>query len=359
MSFADYFYYLLHRIFKRAPRDGSDADQLARALGPNYDDAQEAIFLLREKAFVATATGKALDELGRERGLVRYSGESDEYYRQRLLAAYSLHASSGTAASVRRVLNLLGYPKAYIHELYKDGVVYPLFNGQYRYDGAINHTGGLRWSEFKIVSDLDEDRSLTAEDVRVLVDAINRIKPAHTKLAAFALDLTLGPDRIPLEDAVSLTGKLSFTDSAVGSQDDHRGGLRHDGQALYNAWSLADRLKLRIKVRPVLNEVLPGTCSYTAAFRHDGGGARWRHAGSRIRGPYQVYSGAATHSGFSRWVTWSRYGDKVATHNGRRRYNYGRLHDGSTLRGSAGIADELRLVIKRRGQVIEDYHAIA
>jgi len=349
MTFAEYFWYLLHRVFKRA----SDADKLAKALGTNYDDLQEVIFQAREQALVATATGKALDELGRERGLIRYQGESDELYRRRLLMAYSFYNSSGAAESVRRVLSVLGYANAQIHELYKDGCVYPLFNGQYRHDGAVKHTGGVRWSEFKIISGLDEDRHYTANDARRLVNAVNRIKPAHTKLAAFALDMGLGPDYFEFKDSVALAGGLAMTDSAAGSQDDHRGVLKHDGQALYNAWAMADRMDLSINVRSVAVEVLPGTHTY-AAWRHDGSGARWRHAGSKIRSPRQVYNRALTHAGFSRWVTWSRYGDKVAVHNGVRRYNYGRVQDGIALRGGAGVNDELQLVLKRRGQVSDD-----
>jgi hypothetical protein len=354
MGFAEYFYYLLHRIFKRGVlQQDNDADKLTRALGPNYDAAQEAIFLVREQALVATATGAALDALGKERGLPRHRDEPDEYYRRRLLSAYSLYQAAGTIPGIKNVLRILGYPNAEIYELYKDGVTQPFHNGQYRYDGTIQHQGGRRWAEFKIITDIEEGRTYTAADVRVLVDAINKVKPAHTKLAAFTLGMIIPAEALPLDHELRLATGVQCRD-AFGSQVTHaaQAWVTRDGSRLYNGEIWAE--KMQLAMRQSLGDTFPGARTYAPAFRHDGGGARWKHAGSRIRRGFVVYDGQKQHDGsVSRWTCWARYGDCIVTHNGLRRYNYGPVHDGKIAR-TMGANESFGLRLKRQGQVIEE-----
>jgi hypothetical protein len=227
MGFAEYLYRLMHIIFKRGPRERSDADALARALGPEYDLLQEAIFIMREQALVATAGGRALDALGAERGIRRWMGEPDDHYRRRLLAAYRTYASDGTRAGMLAMLRVLGYPEAEVHELYRDGVVSPLFDGHNRYDGTIVHSGGVRWAEFRVKAKIEEDRSFTAADLALLLEAINNAKPAHTKLAELVLDVLVGTEYVRAADEVVVGAATHVVDPFL------RAGLRHSGGARY------------------------------------------------------------------------------------------------------------------------------
>ncbi len=186
MTFAEYFWYLLHRVFKRAPKN-SDAEKLAKALGPNYDLAQETIFRLREQSFLATATGKALDQLGRDRGLPRYREETDEEYQLRLLAAYSIHSQIGTAAAMLDTFQRLGFTDAEIQELRAEDP--------------------NRWAEFRVNLPLPE-ASFTEAQRTNLLNTISRMKPAHTKLAGLnieapARDIGADPDLITWGEQVT------------------------------------------------------------------------------------------------------------------------------------------------------------
>ncbi|MCL6479371.1 MAG: phage tail protein [Peptococcaceae bacterium] len=167
MAFSDYFYYLLHRVFKRAPQPDSDADKLTKALGPNYDGAVEAIFKLREQAMVITAQGKALDQLGRDRLLPRYGGESDDAYRLRLLNAFSIHSQVGTADAMTEAFKRLGFTEAEIIEM--------------------KQIDPDRWAEFKVVVGLPES-GFSDLDRNSFLATIRKMKPAHTKLASLDLE---------------------------------------------------------------------------------------------------------------------------------------------------------------------------
>ncbi|MDQ7790233.1 MAG: phage tail protein [Eubacteriales bacterium] len=170
MTFAEYFYHLLHRVFKRGLPEDGDAHKFAHALGPAFDEAQEGIFLLREQAIVATAAGPALDVLGRDRGLPRWRDESDDMYRLRLLTAYSMHAQVGTEAAMRSAIGRLGYDFE-ISEL--------------------RQVDPERWAEFKITLKLTE---FTEAQRAALRATVRRLKPAHTKLAS--LDIEIGESEL-------------------------------------------------------------------------------------------------------------------------------------------------------------------
>lgn len=171
MGFSDYFYILLHRIFKRVPRQNSDADKLAKALGPNYDEAMEAIFKLREQALGITAQGKALDLIGKERLLPRYGGESDEAYRLRLMNAYSIHSQAGTAAAMTGAFERLGFTGAEIVEMRPEDPE--------------------RWAEFRVLVGLPE-AVFSELDYTSFINTIKQMKPAHTILASLDIEAPAG-----------------------------------------------------------------------------------------------------------------------------------------------------------------------
>jgi len=166
-TFTEYFFYLMHRIFKRGPRSNSDADKLAKSLGPDYDAAMESLFMLREQALVITATGKALDQLGKDGGLARYRDEDDEAYRRRLLAAFSIHTQVGTKAAMLAAFHILGFMGADIDELRAEDP--------------------NRWAEFRVVLSLPAAIFSEADRSNILA-TIRKMKPAHTKLAELNLE---------------------------------------------------------------------------------------------------------------------------------------------------------------------------
>lgn len=177
MTFAEYFYYLLHRIYKRGPLQfGSDINKLTRAMGPNYEAALDTLFFRREQAFAATARGKALDQLGADRGLPRWQGETDDNYRLRLLAAYSTYSQLGTAAAMVNTLDRLGYTDATITEMRDEDPD--------------------RWAEFKVLLKLPKAIWRPPERTKT-IRTISMMKPATTKLAYLDLeapfkDITVG-----------------------------------------------------------------------------------------------------------------------------------------------------------------------
>ncbi|MCL5290297.1 MAG: phage tail protein [Firmicutes bacterium] len=168
MTFADYFFYLLHRVFKRAPRQDGDADKLTKALGPNYDAAMEAIFQLREQSFGVTATGEALDQIGKDRLLPRFREETDEEYRLRIMAADEIHSQSGTAESMLEAFRKLGFADSEIKELREEDPT--------------------RWAEFSVNLVLPEAGFTEAQRSNIISN-IKKMKPGHTKLAALNIEV--------------------------------------------------------------------------------------------------------------------------------------------------------------------------
>ncbi|MEW5898174.1 MAG: phage tail protein [Bacillota bacterium] len=352
-NFAEYLYYLAHRIFKRG---GADVDKWTKALGPNYDAALEAIFLLREQALVVTAAGAALDALGKERNMPRYPGESDELYRRRLLAAYQIYSSAGTIPGIQEVLRVLGYPQAAVHELFRDGVIIPLHNGQYRYDGAAVHSGGVRWAEFKILMGIIEERDFTAAEADLIIEAINRVKPAHTRLVAVNLGVALA-DWHHFGDEQSVTLGWKAEDGAAGPILLHTGvapyGIKHDGRAFYQSGRLRDgRPQMNIGFR--VQDYLPGRRTRRPAFRHDGGGPRHMHAGSKLRAGFWHHNGQVRHDGNLRYREGSaHYGDRILIRAGLVNYGAGLPRNGSLTYGANRPSEDMRLVVRRRGRPIE------
>ncbi|TEB09131.1 hypothetical protein [Pelotomaculum propionicicum] len=173
MGFGDYFYYLAHRIFKRAPRENNDLDKFTRGIGSVYDRAKEAIFKLREQALIITASGKALDQHGRDRNMPRFPGESDDKYRLRLLKAFSYYEQLGTKEHMLEVLRGLGYKDCDIDELYL--------------------TDPERWAEF-IIRITDPFIEL---DCKLIRYTANKLKPAHTKMASITQEGTWGINLLP------------------------------------------------------------------------------------------------------------------------------------------------------------------
>ncbi|MDK2903495.1 MAG: hypothetical protein PWQ93_1414 [Clostridiales bacterium] len=348
MKFGDYLWQLAKAVLHF--KDGSEGQKWTATVGDELDGLKKAAFQVRRAWFIGTSPGLGLDIHGLDRRLPRYKGESDEAYRKRLQAAYFIYALGGTNMGIEEALKIMGYPDAYIHELYKDGIVMPLFNGQYFYNGGTKHAGGNRWSEFKIMSDIAEDKGFTVADLAIIKDTVNRTKSAHTRMASFAFtpamsDVISVSDRAP-DIALALDGSDTVAEIFY-----HSAAIRYNGTYRHIAGEMRD--ELRVSTSYENGDTLPGEIIYAADFEHDGGGRRWIHAGSMIRRPWYHYNEGSAHDGWDRWITRSRYGDMRATHNGIRLYNWGKKHDGNIMRGG-GTADSMSVTVKRNGQVIED-----
>ncbi|MTI82753.1 MAG: hypothetical protein FH756_02405 [Firmicutes bacterium] len=198
MSFAKYFNYLVHRIFKKKsnPKE-NDIYKLASALGPNYDEAKQAIFALREQALVATAYGNGLDQLGKDREMPRYRGEKDDEYRRRLLAAVNIYSEGGTKPGMERALSILGYTNSEVYPLYLEKYKWRLLDSSLILDGSatlepLDSTAKLdylgRWAEFIIKLNLGDDPFLETQYL-VAREMINKVKPSEGKL--YALNFTI------------------------------------------------------------------------------------------------------------------------------------------------------------------------
>lgn len=348
MNFGEYLWKLIKATLRF--KDGSEGQKWALTVGDKLDELKQAVFQVRRAWFIGTASGQALDLHGIDRRLPRYRGESDEAYRKRLQAAHFIYALGGTNMGIKEALKIMGYPDVYIHELYKDGIVVPLFNGQYLYNGGTKHLGGNRWSEFKVMGDITESKEFQTKDLTIIKDTVNRIKPAHTRMASFALTPGMN-DVINISDIAPEVG-LSWNDSdMVAEIFYHSASIKHNGLYRYIAGEMRDSLNMNVSYEAA--DTLPGENVYAVDFKHDGGGRRWRHAGSRIRQPWNRYDSDSMHDGWNRWITRSRYGDLMATHNGIRLYNWGKKHDGNIMRGG-GATESVMIIVKRNGRVIED-----
>lgn len=252
MNFAEYLYHLAHAVFKRSEKD-SDIDRFAQAIGPNYDDVMETIFLLREQALVATATGKALDVLGKERNMLRYPDEEDDLYRARLLSAYRIYSADGTIPGITEILRLIGYPNAKLNELFKLGIIVPKFDGTHYYTGETVHKGGSRWSEFTVSLGIDDSRSLARKDMELLRRTISQAKPAHTKLVGMILDLNF-KDWVKATETAVIGLSQTLSDAFI------RAGFRHNNQVAFGGVLQHDRRFVHGGLA-LYNRLIPGQIS--------------------------------------------------------------------------------------------------
>lgn len=240
MKFGEYLWKLLSSPFKQS-EDG-ELRKWVDVLGETLDEAKLSIFAMRRSWVIATASGQALDLIGRSRKLPRYPGEDDEAYRRRLSAAWEIYRRGGTIPGMQEALRLIGFPDAEIYELYKDGPVSPFHDGTYRYDREVRHKGGVRWAEFRVRARLDDEKALTRTDMAVLMDTIYRVKPARSMPVAIGFDLMF-QDFVPHQDGIEID--ILFVAHALREGwpwkgHRHDGALTHAGGVRYDtAWDVS------------------------------------------------------------------------------------------------------------------------
>lgn len=212
---SDYLWYLAHTIFKSNKlKTESDVYKTLNLMAVPLDDVKQEMFLLREMACVASAYGKSLDRHGRDRKMLRFVGESDARYRDRLLAAFDFYQLGGTAAGMILGLALIGFPGAEVYPLYKEKDYWVFLNGIRRLDGSwrLDHAGTYvllngkksldgswhlapidadgrgkkenldRWNEF--IVDLKTPDKISENEMKLVLMMIKKMKPSYTKLAA-------------------------------------------------------------------------------------------------------------------------------------------------------------------------------
>lgn len=226
--------------------DGTTA-ALAAAFGLVFDQIKEAANRMRRNWYIGTCDDDALKERGRERRFYRYPSETKEQFRQRLNAAVEIYAEGGTLPGMTKLLQRLGFPNAVIHELYKDGSIPSYYNGQSRHDGQRIYDAEKRWAEFKVVTDIDRNATLTPADYTRLVRAINEAKPGHSRLAAFSV-------LIAMSDRVVWTETMSWK----------VGRFAEEALTLDEVMLIVPRKQIH------LDDALPGSLYYVGAARYDG-----------------------------------------------------------------------------------------
>lgn len=148
------------------PDTERDSYKLFSIWAKNTEAFKESAYEVRRNRFPQWAKEEALNLLGKERGIEPIKGENLEDYRTRVINALDWWKLAGTVKGIRTVFKLLGF---------EDVSVSPA------------DPGGERWAEFKVVL---QKTTITQEDTDKLpyaVGIINRLKPAHEKLAELTL----------------------------------------------------------------------------------------------------------------------------------------------------------------------------
>ncbi|MCC5911311.1 MAG: hypothetical protein JJT76_12820 [Clostridiaceae bacterium] len=247
-GFGNYLWGLIRRALNTVDEV---VEAYAKALGYIYDSLKEAAYRARRAWYIRTCSEDALYERGEERKLRRYPGESLEQYKNRLNSAIEIYSEGGTIPGMQRLLERLGYPDADIHELYKDGDVPTLYNGQSRYDGRRIYDTENRWAEFKITTKIERNATLRKGDYALLIELVNKAKPGHSRLAAFNIKVEFSerltwPDSMALktgkfaEEEIELTETIEVTKRKVIDYEDcfkgyvlYRGDATYDGDLTY------------------------------------------------------------------------------------------------------------------------------
>lgn len=80
--------------------DNSTTTQLLRAYCEELDDVASEIDFVELQVFISTASGQALDDLAKLFRLSRRAGETDDEFRDRILAYFKQFSGGGTAQSI-------------------------------------------------------------------------------------------------------------------------------------------------------------------------------------------------------------------------------------------------------------------
>lgn len=169
---------------------GTELAKLIAALSGGADDARAAILALRRLWVLGTSTGAGLDLHGAARTAPRWDDETDQAYQLRLMGLFETRLKQSTLPGMVALMAALGHPEATVTELYTLHAV-QTFDGTWSYDGSRRYESPNRWAEFAIGLPWD-GLVFSAELYRRWRAEVNRIKPAHTKLAYFQFNVPAG-----------------------------------------------------------------------------------------------------------------------------------------------------------------------
>ena len=132
--------------------------------------------------FADRAPEDALIFLGTERALIRYSGESNDAFRARVLGAWDFWQWAGTEYGMRRWLKVAGY-EARIHEHFRDDpsiwAEFSLYLWPYRPEFITD-----RWDDE--VGAWDDgsnwDYTIAGAELQRVPELVKEVKPAHAKV---------------------------------------------------------------------------------------------------------------------------------------------------------------------------------
>lgn len=151
---------------------------LWKTLTDTLQNRQDELELARTLRFPRFADGEALRRHGGARGIWPVTGETEEQYRARVIAAHATWRAAGTVPGMVEALEFLGYASAVVEE----PRYAPLHDRTWIRDRLIDRSG-TAWALFDIRLYLADESGLPdADGWRRLLNIIRQIKPARSKL---------------------------------------------------------------------------------------------------------------------------------------------------------------------------------
>jgi hypothetical protein len=147
--------------------------QILGGVGVALDQVDPAQIQLADQFSVTTATGSALDKHGADWGVPRRYNESDESYRQRILAQLPRYASGPTVANIKAVVRAFTGVDPDIFEFGPDG-----FTMGYSTMGEFGFSAQNETFSFQVTVYNPNNVTYNQQD---LIDAVNQAKPARSQ----------------------------------------------------------------------------------------------------------------------------------------------------------------------------------
>lgn len=161
-KFADYMYYLLTTPLKKVKKSKNQWYILMKVLGRRFDQILDDIDRARDQTAVATCEPELLPEYAADRGITRYTGETDENFRVRIANYTEILKLGGTDEGVLLAVRSLGFDNAQL-------VAAKVYTG----DEA-------RWAEFYILLQFGINDT-PAVSLEILRKQVRRVKQVGAK----------------------------------------------------------------------------------------------------------------------------------------------------------------------------------
>ena len=155
--FGNYMFSLLFAPLKRVCGTANQLHILCSVLGRRCDLLKQMVFRVREEASIPTCSEAMLPIHGADRNMPRLVGETAENYRIRLAMKGIIAAQAGTCAGIRNLARAFGYDDVEI----------------------LKNPDPDRWAEATVTF---IGGRIVVDDRDVLLEELNRIKPARTLL---------------------------------------------------------------------------------------------------------------------------------------------------------------------------------